>query len=331
MQTHIPRSPRTLLLALAAIPLAGAACSGAEDRAAGPSGPAGPAETAPAPVVHPVAAPEEGVLASAYLIETAEGVIAIDAALRLSDARRLRAEVDRIGRPLLAVVLTHGHPDHYNGVTELIGDRQVPVIATAGVDQVIRRDDAAKEAQWRGVFGDEWPAHRTFPTRVVAAGETLELGGARLTSLDIGAAESHHDTVWLLDGPTRRAFVGDLVFSGVHSYLSDGHSGAWLAALDRLEGELTGATLYPGHGAPGGAELIAAQRAYLTLYRDTVRRLAGGASTLGDEAKAELTRTMVEHLGNERLGFLIGLGADAVAAELATMGAHAPGAVRRQR
>ena len=329
MQTRSPRLPRSLLpLALAAIPLAGPACSGAEERAASPPG---PAETAPAPVVHPIAAPEEGVLASAYLVETAEGVIAIDALLRVSDARRLRAEVDRLGKPLLAVLLTHGHPDHYNGVTELVGDRQVPVIATAGVDQVIRRDDPAKEAQWRGVFGDEWPARRTFPTRVVAAGESIELGGARLTPLDIGAAESHHDTVWLLEGPARRAFIGDLVFSGVHSYLSDGHSGRWLAALDRLEAELAGATLYPGHGAPGGAELIAAQRAYLTLYRDTVRRLAGGASSLSEPAREELTRTMVEHLGNERLGFLIGLGADAVAAELATMGAAARGRSGRQR
>ncbi|MGH9201005.1 MAG: hypothetical protein ACRD2A_07195 [Vicinamibacterales bacterium] len=53
-----------------------------------------------ASVVHRFDAGEAALYVNAYLIETPHGVIAVDATL-------------------LAVLLTHGHPDHYNGVTNL--------------------------------------------------------------------------------------------------------------------------------------------------------------------------------------------------------------------
>jgi hypothetical protein len=44
--------------------------------------------------------------------------------------------------------------------------------------------------------------------------------------------------------------------------------------------------------------------------------LARGSTTLSDDQKATLLRTMEEYLPNKRLEFLIALGADPVAAEL---------------
>src|SRR5215208_6393771 len=125
---------------------------------------AAPAETAPTPApvelpkIERVAAPAEGILANAYLIETGEGVVVVDGLLRVTDARVLRGRVEATGKPLRGVILTHGHPDHYNGVAMLAGDSGVPIVATAAVDRVIREHDAEKERQWRPMFGDEWPA-----------------------------------------------------------------------------------------------------------------------------------------------------------------------------
>ena len=69
----------------------------------------------------------------------------------------------------------------------------------------------------------------------------------------------------LLSGEVGHALTGageirDLAFDGVHSYTADGHSGAWLGALDRLVDELAGVPLYPGHGAPGDTGLLIRQR-----------------------------------------------------------------------
>ncbi|GAA4533374.1 MBL fold metallo-hydrolase [Nonomuraea ferruginea] len=91
----------------------------------------------------------------------------------------------------------------------------------------------------------------------------------------------------------------------------------WLAALDRIARDLRGVPLLPGHGPSGDASMLDAQRRYLMMYRETIERLARGASSLTDDDKHELTRTMTRFSPDARLDWLVGLGADAVAAELA--------------
>ena len=69
------------------------------------------------------------------------------------------------------------------------------------------------------------------------------------TVREVGPAESHADSYLVLTAneATSVAFTGDLAFHGMHSYTADGHSGAWLAALDVLGGELpTSALCIPG-------------------------------------------------------------------------------------
>jgi len=73
------------------------------------------ARAAPAPTIHQVTASEAGLRVNSYLVEGEHGVVAIDSALTISDARALRKQADALGKPLLAILITHGHPDHYNG------------------------------------------------------------------------------------------------------------------------------------------------------------------------------------------------------------------------
>ena len=133
---------------------------------------------------------------NAYLVETGTGIVVVDATLSVSDGRALRARVDALKKPLAAVVITHSHPDHYGVVTSLLGGTNVPIYAIAGVDEVIRRDDAAKEQILRPMFGDEWAAVRTFPNRIVRGGERVEIGDTVFAVTDLGPGESPHDSVW---------------------------------------------------------------------------------------------------------------------------------------
>ena len=268
--------------------------------------------------IHRHSSGESGIFANAYLVETAGGVVAVDTTLTESDSRALRARVEALGKPLSAVLLTHGHPDHYNGVTNLVAGAHVPVVATAGVDRVIRENDAAKEKQWKPVFGDEWPARRTFPNRIVHDGESLVFGDATFTVHDLGPGESHSDSIWILSGASRAAFIGDVVLNRVHAYCSDGHTSDWLRNLDRVRGYVEGlGTVYPGHGEPGDADMLDWQRHYILRYRKEVAALTGGRAVLTEAERATLVARMKEELPTDRLEFLIGLGADAVASELA--------------
>jgi glyoxylase-like metal-dependent hydrolase (beta-lactamase superfamily II) len=263
--------------------------------------------------IHTYTAAEAGLFVNSYLVETAEGVVLVDANLLLSDIRALAARLAALQKPLLGVFVTHAHPDHFNGLPDLAGE-DVPVYAAGEVADTIARIAAAKREQWQPVYGDEWPDRHRVPERRLSTGDAVELGGLRFTLHAVGAAESHADSYLTLDD---RAFIGDLAFHGTHPYTADGHTGRWLAALDTLSGALDGTTLYPGHGAPGDIGMLADQRRYLMMYRETVGRLAAGASTLTDAQRDELTAVMTQFLPGAPLTWMIGLGADAVAAELA--------------
>ncbi|HEU5236553.1 MAG TPA: MBL fold metallo-hydrolase, partial [Pyrinomonadaceae bacterium] len=66
------------------------------------------------PIVHTLASGEAGLMVNGYLIETANHVVAVDSALIESASRELRKKFESLGKPLAFVLITHGHPDHYN-------------------------------------------------------------------------------------------------------------------------------------------------------------------------------------------------------------------------
>jgi glyoxylase-like metal-dependent hydrolase (beta-lactamase superfamily II) len=253
-------------------------------------------------------------LVNAYLVETAEGVVAVDGTLTVSDGRALRERVRSLGKPLLAVLVTHAHPDHYGGIVELVGDDDVPVLATAGVDAVIRRDDALKEQILRPMFGDEWPAERTFPNRTVSDGEKLELGSAGFTVLDLGPGESPHDSIWLLGDDRQTIFIGDQVYDHKHAFLADGFYEEWLGHQDRLAKELPAdATLHPGHGRPVTPAHFRWQREYIESFLAAVRD-ADWSQPEG--AKASVVERMTQFLPTDDLRFLMELSIEPIAVKL---------------
>jgi glyoxylase-like metal-dependent hydrolase (beta-lactamase superfamily II) len=272
------------------------------------------------PVIHTYRAAEPGLNVNSYLVEAESGVVVVDTSLLVSDIEALRARLKALKKPLLAILVTHAHPDHFNGVAALVRDQEVPVYAAATVGQVIKQIAEAKRAQWSPVYGPEWPAETHYPDSLLVDGDRVQLGELTFTVRELGPAESHADSYFLLtaDGRPPVAFVGDVAFHGTHPYTADGHSARWLAALDLLAGELAGVgTLYPGHGEPAGPDVLAEQRRYLLYYRELVRRLADGEPQLPEPAKAELDAGMQAFLPGAPLTWMIGLGADAVAAELA--------------
>ncbi len=255
-----------------------------------------------------------GALVNAYLVETGEGIVAVDGTLTVSDGRALREQLESLGKPLLAVLVTHAHPDHYGGIVELVADDDVPVVATVGVDAVIRRDDAVKEEILRPMFGDEWPRERTFPSRTVSDGERLELGGVSFTVLDLGPGESPHDSIWFLGDERRTVFLGDQVFDRKHAYLADCFFEEWLGHLERLRRELPAdAILRIGHGGPVTPAHFDVQREYVETFVDAVR---GADWSQPDLARTAVIERMTRLLPTDELQFLMELSIEPVAARL---------------
>ncbi len=274
--------------------------------------------------IHTHVAGDAGLFVNAYAVETVEGIVVIDTSLLVDDTAELVARVEALGKPVAAVVLTHAHPDHFNGTIQFAGADDVPVLATAAVDRTIRLIADAKRAQWSPIYGDQWPTTTHYPNTVLPDGETVRIGGLAVVAYDLGPGESHADSVLLVrpadePGTAPVAFIGDIAFHGTHSYTADGHTTRWLSTLDKLTTTLADASLlYPGHGVPGTLGLLEEQRDYLLAYRAAVAELVAGASSAVDDAvTAELVARMIRHAPGAPLDWLIALGADAVAAELA--------------
>jgi glyoxylase-like metal-dependent hydrolase (beta-lactamase superfamily II) len=268
--------------------------------------------------IHTYTSGELGLYVNAYLVETDNGLVVVDGTLTISDSKALRARIDALAKPVLAVLLTHAHPDHVAGVTTIVGaPADTPIIALESVAQLMRATEQAKHAQWAPVFGAEWITHWTYPNQLVGDGGAVTFDGVTYRVHDFGpGGDSDANALWQIDGESA-AFVGDLVFSGTHCYLADGQILRWLANLERLRGLLDDrATLYPGHGPAGSRELIDQQRDYLLAYATAVTRLLDNAATFDPAAPEALVAEMERYRPGAPLSFMIALSASAVAAEL---------------
>jgi glyoxylase-like metal-dependent hydrolase (beta-lactamase superfamily II) len=269
---------------------------------------------ATAPLIHRCTASPEGALVNAYLVETPRGVVGIDSMLTVSDGRALRGKLEELGKPLLAVLLTQSHPDHYGGLTELIADEDVPIIATQGVLDVIRRDDPVKEAILRPMFGEQWCEKRTFPNTTIRDGESVSFDGVKFTVIDLGPSESPHDSPWLLGDGESTVFLGDQIYDHMHCYLADGFYQEWLTNIGLLRERFDAdAVLHIGHGGPASAADWDWQRGYITTFVEAVRQADW---TDPDRARASVVARMTSYLPSDRLRFLMELSIAPVAQKM---------------
>jgi glyoxylase-like metal-dependent hydrolase (beta-lactamase superfamily II) len=269
--------------------------------------------------VHRFPIEHETAFVNAYLVETAAGVVAVDSLPTVSDSRAMRDALERLGKPLHAVLLTHSHPDHYAGLAQFVADDDVPIIAPQGVIDTIARDDAAKDAIVGPMFGDEWPATRIFPNTPIRDGDSVTFDGVRCTVIDLGPSESPHDSPWILGDDAETVFLGDQIYDRKHCFLADGFHREWLANIETLRERFpAGATFHIGHGGPVGAEMWDWQRGYIETFVSAV----GEANWAEPEAaKAAVIAHMKRYEPTDELQFLMELSIEPVAQQLGVMSA----------
>jgi glyoxylase-like metal-dependent hydrolase (beta-lactamase superfamily II) len=243
---------------------------------------------------------------NAYVVETERAVVVVDSTLASSSGRDLRRVAESCGKPVEAVLLTHGHPDHWGG---LIHFADVPRYGSQGALDFAREEDRVKSPTARGYLGDDWPEEHLFIDRIVADGDVVEVDGATFTFTDLGPGESPADGMWTYtkDG-MRSAFVGDVVANRCHSFVRDLHVPDWFGILDRLEKEFADqpTAMYVGHGAtPASVDALDWQRGYLNAFLHAAERVSDRSEPVSRGVQEQVVSDVQEYLPGEANLFLL--------------------------
>jgi phosphoglycerate dehydrogenase-like enzyme/glyoxylase-like metal-dependent hydrolase (beta-lactamase superfamily II) len=172
------------------------------------------------------------------------------------DATGRNATTIRIGTDILAVDFAHGPKSGQTPQYWLFTDALEGVKSDASIELWPRtrpRDDATTK-QAAVVF---------------SSGFTLAAADREVVLFDLGRCASAGDAaVWL---PTERVLItGRVASRGRVEATLDTDLVSWIGALERLRG-LNPAIVVPGHGNPGGVEILDDQVDRLTTLRDAVK------------------------------------------------------------
>jgi len=220
---------------------------------------------------------------NAYIVQNASHSVVIDALRNREEAAELVTVIRGTGRTLEAILVTHGHPDHYIGARTL--KEAFPAARILVASESVKRD-ILEFSTWMNSIGwlDKQPQMKPRNARNLAGfdyegaievidGSTFELSGGgqiRLRS-DYPSVECAHMTTAFV--PELNAlFTSDLCYHGVHAWAGPGvlreHVMNWTRVLGELKARFygTGVTVYPGHGQASDASLFDAMRVYLSDF-----------------------------------------------------------------
>ena len=234
-----------------------------------------------------------------------DGVVIIDAHWRISEAQRALAHLRQTtDKPIEAVLLTHGHTDHFGGLPVFVdtAGKEVDIYANEPTLRSIKNDELGFIASRQDDFGNDFPKQIPIPNRIIKNDTTsLEIAGLAIQAHSFYFNEAPATTVFYL--PERKAlFTGDLVNVATTPVLYQGGLDPWIDQLKQLQERFPDAeTIYPGHGQPAPAQdAISAELDYLTSFRDLVSQALLDDSKVDSRERKQIKTSINEKFPNWR-------------------------------
>ena len=249
--------------------------------------------------VHTMTAPDPFLANSTHVLETQSALIVVDGQFVAPYAKAFRDYVDRLGKPVERLYLSHAHVDHWFGLSTAFSD--ISVRASAQTIDALRRDGEAERAERAAQYGPMVPERVVAPHDIVVPGvDTVD--GVKLELDVINDAECDAQLVITL--PDYAITVAqDLVYSGTHVYVTA--AVAHTMSLLRTMSASASDVFLAGHGPVADKAELEANLEYLTYAqermaaRDPIAFRAGLLTKYADRRCPELLDIFVPRLFKE--------------------------------
>lgn len=224
------------------------------------------------------------------LISGRHDAVLVDALFTRDEAQDLGQWIAATGKRLTTIYITHGHSDHYFGLTTL---RELFPAAKAVALPVVANSidpggaSLSSVARAKAMFGDQIPDHPVRPEPMDSL--RIDLEGHELVPMEMGRSDAEISTILYV--PSLKAVVaGDIAYNDVHvNVAATNRAGrqAWIDALHRIAG-LDPITVVAGHKRPESADGPRILGETITYLEDFDRCLAASSSA------GELIRSMLQ-------------------------------------
>jgi glyoxylase-like metal-dependent hydrolase (beta-lactamase superfamily II) len=171
------------------------------------------------------------------LISGERDAVLVDALLTAEEARRAVDWIRTTGKNLTTIYITHGHGDHFFGLSTILAafpDARA-VTAAAVVPEARGQLDPALMRFWNAVFPGQIPEHPIVPEAL--DGDVIDLEGHELCIVTVGQSDTGVSTI--VHVPSLDAVIaGDVAYNGIHQWLAQtDHEKRmqWIASVEKIE------------------------------------------------------------------------------------------------
>jgi cyclase len=237
------------------------------------------------------------------IIEMKDYLIVVDANFP-NGARATMADAKRVSsKPVKYVFDTHHHGDHSYG-NALWTDAGATTLAYVGVAQEMQRYEPARWQQSAKQRPDVAAMHATTvepPKQTFKENLFVLDDGARKVEFHFfGWAHTRRDGFVYL--PKEQILcTGDAVVNGPYNNTADANIGNWPHVIRQAQA-LKVRTVLPGHGVPGGPEVMAGQAQFMLELHKAVKSAMDQGKKPADLATLELPDSVKNWVGDGLAG-----------------------------
>ena len=244
-----------------------------------------------------------------YAIETDEGLILVDTGRLLSQARYALKELQQFNKPILAILLTHPHTDHFGGLPVFVeAAGNIPIYASQITLNSIKNNERGYIENRNEQLGQDFPNSEAIPlpNTIVENGQKFTIGDVDIIAYDFPTNESDTTTTYYLP-ELQVMFMGDLVNGEKTPGLFERNTGNWLNTLKKIQKEFRDLEkIYPGHSSPDKPDvLIQAQINYIETFRNLVSQALENDDLVDDGEKQKIGNEIERRYPNYETSLLL--------------------------